>query len=79
MMNSFLISAGIFASTYVLNAVIAPLYSNNCVQIMNYNSPPCALGLGILTSCAYINYWIFYISIVSGLSFLFTKMGIFRK
>ena len=75
-MNSLLLSGGIFISTYIINALVAPIYSNNCVKILNYNSPPCIFALGTLSFASYINYWIFYITCLAATSAILLK---FRK
>ena len=63
--KTFIIISGGFVSTYIINAIVAPLYSNNCVQILNYNSPFCVTALSMLTGASYLNYWVFYTTITT--------------
>ena len=63
--KTFLIISGGFVSTYIINAIVAPLYSNNCVQLLNYNFPFCLTALSILTGASYLNYWVFYTTITT--------------
>jgi|TARA_B110000196_G_C20713201_1_gene460637 hypothetical protein len=63
----------ILAGTYITNAVVSPLYSNNCIQIMNYNSPVCTTALSIMVTSASLNYWTYYISLTSTALFILSK------
>ena len=61
------------ASTYLINALIAPLYANNCTTLTNYNSPICSTGLSLLVGAAGLNYWIYYFAIMSIGLFILSK------
>ena len=69
----YIIYPCILAGTYITNAVVSPLYSENCVQIMNFNSPVCATALSIMVGAASLNYWTYYISITSVGIFILSK------
>ena len=71
--KGFLISLGVFASTYIINAIFAPLYSNNCVKILSYNSPFCISSLSLLALTSYVNGWLFYITLTTGALFIIAK------
>jgi hypothetical protein len=73
MKNTVIIYTGLLVSTYIVNAIIAPLYANNCTTIGNYNSPICSTGLSILTGAAGLNYWIYYFALTSFGLFIMSK------
>ena len=56
---------GILIGTYVVNAILAPIYASNCLGILSYNSPVCSTTLMGMMSASLINYWIYYIAITS--------------
>ena len=68
-----MIYSGLLVSTYIINAITAPLYANNCTSIATYNSPICSTGLSILTGAAGLNYWIYYFAITSLAVFILSK------
>ena len=68
-----IIYSGLLISTYIANAIIAPLYANNCTTITNYNSPICSTGLTLLTGAAGLNYWIYYFALSSLGLFVLSK------
>ena len=68
-----MIYSGLLISTYIANAIIAPLYANNCTTITNYNSPICSTGLTLLTGAAGLNYWIYYFALSSLGLFVLSK------
>jgi len=73
MKNVLTIYSGILVSTYLINAIVAPLYANNCTAITNYNSPMCATGLSLMVGAAGLNYWIYYFAITSAGLFILSK------
>ena len=73
MKNMVMIYSGLLVSTYIINAITAPLYANNCTSITTYNSPICSTGLSILTGAAGLNYWIYYFAITSLAVFILSK------
>jgi len=73
MKNMIMIYSGVLISTYMINAIIAPLYANNCTTIGNYNSPICSTGLTLLAGAASLNYWIYYFAISSLALFILSK------
>ena len=73
MKNMIMIYSGLLISTYIANAIIAPLYANNCTTITNYNSPICSTGLTLLTGAAGLNYWIYYFALSSLGLFVLSK------
>ena len=76
MKNMIMIYSGLLISTYIANAIIAPLYANNCTTITNYNSPICSTGLTLLTGGSGLNYWIYYFALSSlGLFVLSKSVG----
>jgi len=56
---------GILIGTYVVNAILAPLYASNCLGILSYNSPVCSTTLTGMMTASVINYWIYYIAVSS--------------
>ena len=56
---------GILGTTYILNAVLAPIYSANCLGFLSYNSPVCATTLAGMTTASLVNYWIYYVALTS--------------
>jgi len=56
---------GLLVGTYIVNAILAPMYANGCVGLLSYNSPICATTLLGLTGAASVNYWIYYATLTS--------------
>ena len=73
MKNMIMMYSGLLISTYIANAIIAPLYANNCTTLANYNSPICSTGLALLGGAASLNYWIYYFAITSLGIFILSK------
>ena len=73
MKNTIMIYSGALVLTYIVNAVTAPLYADNCTSITTYNSPICSTGLSVLTGAAGLNYWIYYFAITSIGLFILSK------
>ena len=65
----------ILSINYGINYVLPVYYVDNCRDFLTFNGPICVSILTIISSNAYLHYYIFY-SI--GL-YLFTKFGVFLK
>lgn len=70
----YLVIGGILASTYVVNALGAVFYSNNCISLMSYNSPICSTVLVGVAGAASVNYYIYYVVVASVIGWCILKM-----
>jgi len=70
----YMVIGGILASTYVVNAIGAIFYRNNCISLMSYNSPICGTVLVGVTGAATVNYYIYYVVVASVIGWCLSKM-----